>query len=96
MATDKFTKDRRCLRQRQHLAIQRPYGNNSYGGPTVSAPPTRNVPSFSTGRPMNTRAPLSAAETDIAQRLGISTDEYQKQKEKMEKLKAAGVIQDGR
>src|SRR5262249_6543734 len=35
-----------------------------YSGPAVSAPPSRDPPSWSSGRPMNTRAPLTAAERD--------------------------------
>jgi len=45
---------------------------------------------------MSSRAPLTAAEAEVARSLGISTEEYQRQKQKMERLKAAGVIQDGR
>ena len=73
-----------------------PVRQQNYGGPPVSAPPSRDAPSWTTGRPMSTRAPLTAAEVDIARAAGISVEEYARQKEKMEKLKAAGVIQDGR
>jgi hypothetical protein len=61
----------------------------------VSAPPTRDVPSMASGKPVNRRAPLTENELQIAKNSGISPDEYQLQKEKMERLKAAGAIQNG-
>jgi hypothetical protein len=67
-----------------------------YGGPPVSAPISRESPSWSSGRPANTHAPLSAAEREMAKASGISEDEYQRQKHKMNQLKAAGVLTDGR
>jgi hypothetical protein len=67
-----------------------------YSGPAVSAPPHRDVPSMTTGRPQSFRAPMTAAEAEIARAAGVSDGEYQKQKEKMLRLKASGVIQDGR
>jgi hypothetical protein len=66
-----------------------------YTGPSVSAPPTREVPSFASGRPTSRRAPLSENELQIAKNSGISPEEYQLQKQKMERLKAAGAIQNG-
>jgi len=72
-----------------------PVRQQHYGGPIVSAPPTREVPSMATGRvPSDVR--LTADEADMARRLKISPEEYQRQKEKMIRLKQAGVIQDGR
>jgi hypothetical protein len=62
-------------------------------GPSVSAPPTREVPSMASGRPVGRRVPLTADELQIAQSLGISAEEYQTQKEKMERLRAAGAVQ---
>jgi hypothetical protein len=62
----------------------------------MSAPPTRDVPSMSSGRPQSHRAPLTQAEHDIARSCGISPQEYAEQKEKMERMKAAGALQDGR
>jgi len=64
-------------------------------GPPVSAPPTRDVPSFASGRPTTRRAPLTETELQIAKNSGISPEEYQLQKEKMLQLQAAGVIQNG-
>jgi hypothetical protein len=65
-------------------------------GPQVSAPPSRDgTPSWSSGRPMNSQAPLSGAEREMARASGISEDEYFRQREKMRKLQAAGIIQDG-
>jgi hypothetical protein len=62
----------------------------------VSAPPTREVPSMTTGRPYNARRPLTAAEREAAQFSGISEEEYLRQREKQDRLKASGVISDGR
>jgi hypothetical protein len=61
-----------------------------------SAPPTREVPSMTTGRPASRRAPLTADELHIAQQCGQTPEQYQEQKEKMLRMKAAGAIQDGR
>ena len=77
-------------------APRNPPRQQTYGGVPVSVPPHRDIPSMSSGRPMSSRAPLTAAEAEIARSLGISAEEYQQQKQKMERLKAAGVIQDGR
>jgi hypothetical protein len=65
-------------------------------GPPVSAPPTREPPSMATGRSRNFRAPLTADELHIAQACGQTPEQYQQEKEKMLRLKASGVIQDGR
>jgi hypothetical protein len=62
-------------------------------GPSVSAPPTREVPSMASGRPVGRRVPLTADEIQIAQNSGISAEEYQTQKEKMARLRAAGAVQ---
>jgi hypothetical protein len=61
-------------------------------GPAVSAPPSRDAPSMSTGRATG-RAPLTEAEVEIARGSGLSPEEYAAQKEKMNRLKAAGAIQ---
>jgi hypothetical protein len=62
-------------------------------GPSVSAPPTRAVPSMTTGRPVNHHPPLTADEVALAAHLKISPEEYALQKDKMQRLKAAGAIQ---
>src|SRR5262249_50899906 len=59
----------------------------------VSAPPTRQVPSMSTGRMPNYRAPLTQDELDVAGASGQTPQEYQAQKEKMLRMKAAGEMQ---
>jgi hypothetical protein len=64
-------------------------------GAPVSAPPTREVPSMTTGRPVSD-VRLTVEEVQLAKSLGISEDEYRKQKIKMRSLQSAGVIQDGR
>jgi hypothetical protein len=68
------------------LRQQRPAG-------PVSAPPSRDAPSMATGRATGHRAPLSEAEAEIARSSGLSLEEYQQQKEKMLRLKAAGAVQ---
>jgi len=59
----------------------------------VSAPPTREVPSMSTGRSPRYRAPLTRDELEIAAACGQSPEQYQAQKEKMLRMKTAGEIQ---
>lgn len=67
-----------------------------YSGGPVSAPPSREIPLMSTGRPPSFRAPLTKEEVDFARSLGQTPEEYARQKEKMLQMKAAGEIQDGR
>jgi hypothetical protein len=59
----------------------------------VSAPPTREVPSYSTGRAPSHRAPLTADELYIAQQSGQTPEQYQDQKEKLRRMKESGAIQ---
>jgi hypothetical protein len=49
-----------------------------------------------TGHPVSRREPLTDDERQIARNTGISDEEYQRQKEKLQRLKREGVIQDGR
>jgi hypothetical protein len=65
-----------------------------YAAP-VSAPPSRETASMTTGHYVNERTPLSREELEVARASKISPQEYAKQKEKMLRLKASGVIQDG-
>jgi len=65
-------------------------------GANVSAPPTREVPSFSTGRPVGRMPPLSKEELEVAAACGQTPEQYQAQKARMLKAKAEGAIQDGR
>jgi hypothetical protein len=62
----------------------------------VSAPPSREPASMSTGRPQSFRAPLTADELEIARASGITPERYAQEKEKMLRMKALGQIQDGR
>jgi hypothetical protein len=62
----------------------------------ISAPPTREVPSMASGRVPSRRVPLTAEQIEIAKASGISVEEYERQLLKMEALKRAGAIQDGR
>jgi hypothetical protein len=62
----------------------------------VSAPPTREAPSMTTGRAPTQRAPLTADERQVARNCGLTDEQYQQQKDKMNRLKVEGVIQDGR
>jgi hypothetical protein len=60
----------------------------------VSAPVSRSVPSWSTGGPINSESNrLSVAELDIAMGLGLSPEEYLRQRQKMELLKVSKVLQ---
>jgi hypothetical protein len=65
-------------------------------GAPVSAPPSRDSFSLSTGRPVGGPMRLSAEEQSLARSLGLTPDEYRVNKQKMIDLKAAGVIVDGR
>jgi hypothetical protein len=65
-----------------------------YAAP-VSAPPSREPASVVTGHYVNERTPLTREELEVARASKISPEEYQKQKQKMLRLKATGVIQDG-
>jgi hypothetical protein len=66
-----------------------------YSGPPAAAPPHRDVPSMTTGRPQNFRGPMTAAERDIARASGISDEQYQQGKERMLKEKSAGLHGNG-
>jgi hypothetical protein len=66
-----------------------------YKGPTLSAPPHRDVPSMTSGRPQSFREPLTRAEVEIARAAGISDAEYQRGKERRDREKAAGLHQNG-
>jgi hypothetical protein len=72
-----------------------PVQKQQYAAP-VSAPPTRDVPSMTTGKSRSFRQPLTADELHIAQQCGQTPEQYQEQKEKMQHMKASGAIQDGR
>jgi hypothetical protein len=56
----------------------------------TQAPPTREVPSSSTGKPSSTKVTLTAEEREIARINNISEIEYAKQKLKMVELKKSG------
>jgi hypothetical protein len=69
----------------------------------MSAAPSRDVPSFSTGKPVGRAAPLTREEVEVAlaSRRPGDTDEaaiqrYQYHKQQMLKMKAAGQIDDRR
>jgi len=62
----------------------------------VSAPPTRDVPSMATGRPVGGPVRLTAEQRDAARFSGISEQEYARQLERMNRMKASGEIDDGR
>jgi hypothetical protein len=70
-----------------------PVRQQQYNGGAVSAPTSREAPSMASGRPASRRVPLNADELQIAQSLGISAEEYQTQKERMARLRAAGAVQ---
>lgn len=59
----------------------------------VSAPVTREAPSLGSGKPLSNKVTLTAAEVDMAQRLGLEPQEYARQKLKMAQLKKEGHYQ---
>jgi len=62
----------------------------------MSAPPSRDVPSMATGRPTGGPVRLTPAQQEAARFSGISEAEYARQLVKMERMKAAGEIDDRR
>ena len=58
---------------------------------SVSAPPTREVPSMASGRSQSFRASLTADELEIARSCGQTPEQYQAQKEKWARMKAEGA-----
>ena len=62
--------------------------------PPMSAPPSRDVPSFSTGRPTGGPVQLTPAQREAAQFSGVSEAEYARQLVKMNRMKAAGELDD--
>jgi hypothetical protein len=62
----------------------------------MSAPPHRSVPSMTTGRPQGGPVRLTAEQAEIAQASGISQEEYARQLQKMERMRAAGELDDRR
>jgi hypothetical protein len=83
-------------RPQQPQRYEAPVRQQRPAGPPVSAPPTRASPSMTTGRPVTGRQPLTEAQRDAARASGISEEEYARQLEKMNQMKAAGMLQDGR
>jgi hypothetical protein len=65
----------------------------AYSGAPISAPPSREVPSYSTGRSPRYRAPLTKDELEIATASGQTPEQYQAQKERMLRMKQAGEMQ---
>jgi hypothetical protein len=65
-------------------------------GAPVSAPPSRDSFSLSTGRPVGGPMRLTAEEASFARSLGLTEQQYADNKRKMHQLKASGVIQNGR
>jgi hypothetical protein len=62
---------------------------------SVSAPPQRQAPSWSSGRPLaDTRVTLTNEEMELSRTLGLDPEVYRREKARMLQLKAAGVIQD--
>lgn len=76
----------------------------AFSGAPVSAPPSREVPSMSTGKRVTDRVPLTREEVELAlqgkhtpeESDQVAIQRYEQNKKKMLELKAAGAIQDGR
>ena len=62
----------------------------------VSAPPSREVPSMRTGRPQGGPVRLTTEQLEAAQFSGVSPQEYAEKLQLMERLKAAGQLDDRR
>ena len=60
----------------------------------VSAPPTRDVPSMATGRLTGGPVRLTPQQFEAAKFSGISPEEYARQLQKMNRMKASGEIDD--
>jgi hypothetical protein len=85
----------------QQVRQQQPPYREPYRGAPVSAPISREVPSFSTGRAQNFRPPLTALEREIAltSRLPGQADEqalrmYQHNKERVQRMRDKGKSSD--
>jgi len=91
-AANGYAESRRVEPARPATPAPRPAAPQRMATPG-SAPPHREVPSMSTGRPVSHRAPLTRDELEIATASGVSADEYQRQKERLARLKASGAIQ---
>jgi hypothetical protein len=74
------------------MTVDRP-APQRMSAPPVSAPPTREVPSYSTGRSPRYRAPLTKDELEIAAASGQTPEQYQAQKERMLRMKESGQMQ---
>lgn len=62
--------------------------------PSMMAPVTRSIPSWSSGRTTPTKTELTGEEIALAHSLGGDPEEYRRNKAKMHQLKASGVIQE--
>jgi hypothetical protein len=62
-------------------------------GPPVSAPPSRESHSMSTGRPVDGPASLTGEEKQLARTLNLTDEQYRKGKERMLREKAGGFHQ---
>ena len=60
----------------------------------MSAPVSRDSPSLATGRPTGGPVRLTPAQQEAARFSGISEQEYARQLVKMERMKAAGELDD--
>lgn len=77
--------------QQQASAPSRPAG-----AANVSAPPSRESPSMSTGRPVvSSKVTLSAEEREVARASGLSDEQYARGKQRMLREKAAGMHDHG-
>jgi len=61
----------------------------------VSAPPTRDVPSMTSGRPASEPTRLTREQQELARSLGLSDEEYRAGLVRMNREKQAGFHQDG-
>jgi hypothetical protein len=81
------------LAPRNAEPLSRPQQRNAV---PMSAPPHRDPPLMSTGRAASRPTQLTADQLEMARASGITAEEYQRQLEKMNRMKAAGELDDRR
>jgi hypothetical protein len=78
-------------RMQQPAPAPRPAPARQYSAP-VSAPPTREAPSMTTGRMPSAPARLTAEQKELCRSLGLSETQYAEELRKMEAMKRDGQI----
>ena len=66
-----------------------PAPRQAHRGAPVSAPPTRDVPSYSTGRAQTFSSQLTAEEASIARALNLDPEIYKRERDRMRRIQAS-------